>query len=350
MDKPFFNNKPLYPVKSRSSILKRVRYIILLIVIGLAIHLIFPQIVTLQHSYQVIKSMLLWAVILAMIAQVVSYLGSGYMLRSLVHFSKHSPSIFKSTMIATAAASFGIIAGGIVGNAAATYRLMKKQKIDSEAATLAGTIPGLFNNIILILISTFGVIYLILAHKLSRLELLGFIFTLVLLILVIGLIVWGLIKRESFKRIAHKISQYWAKIRHKAFDPDKTTSRLIGVFRAADALIAKGWYGSLIGAIINTAFDMLTLYLIFIAANNQISIGILLIGYGLPLLLGKVAFILPGGVGVIETAMVGLYTQLGVPNSTAVVVVLVYRLISFWLPLIAGFIIMPILQGKQRHI
>jgi len=95
---------------------------------------------------------------------------------------------------------------------------------------------------------------------------------------------------------------------------------------------------------------MLTLYFLFIAANNQISIGILLIGYGLPLLLGKVAFIIPGGVGVIETAMIGLYAELGVPNSIAVVVVLAYRLISFWLPLIAGFIIIPILQGRRRHL
>jgi len=350
MNKLLFNNKSLYPVKSRFSLLKRVRYIILLIVLGLAVHLLFPQIATFQHSYQVIKNMLLWAVILAVIAQVISYLGSAYMLKSLVHFSKHPPSIFKSTMIATAAASFGIVAGGIVGNAAATYRLMRKQKIDNEAATLSGTIPGLFNNIILILISTFGLIYLLLAHELSMLELLGFIITLAVLIVIISLIVWGLIKRESFKRVTHRISQYWAKLRHKAFDPDKTTSWLTGVFRAADALIAKGWRGSLIGAIINTAFDMLTLYFLFIAANNQISIGILLIGYGLPLLLGKVAFIIPGGVGVIETAMIGLYAELGVPNSIAVVVVLAYRLISFWLPLIAGFIIIPILQGRRRHL
>jgi uncharacterized protein (TIRG00374 family) len=75
-----------------------------------------------------------------------------------------------------------------------------------------------------------------------------------------------------------------------------------------------------------------------------------LIGYGLPLILGKMAFIIPGGVGVIETAMVGLYTEVGVPSSTAVVVVLIYRLISFWLPLIIGFIIIPILQGRRRHL
>lgn len=344
------NNESHYPIKSPTSRAKKVSYIILLIVLGLALHLLLPQIATFQHSYQVIKDMLVWAVILAVIAQVISYLGSGYMLKSLVRFSKHSLSIFKGVMIAMAGASFGVVAGGLVGTTAATYRLMKKEKVSNEAATLAGTIPGLFNNIVLILISTFGLIYLLLAHELSKLQLLGFIFTLAVLIVVIGLLVWGLTKRESFTRVMRWMSRYWAKLRHKVFDPNKTADWLAGMFRAADALIAGGWRGSLIGATINVVFDMLTLYFIFIAANNQVSIGILLIGYGLPLLLGKMAFIIPGGVGVIETTMVGLYTELGVPSSTAVVVVLAYRLISFWLPLIVGFLIIPILQGKHRHL
>jgi glycosyltransferase 2 family protein len=344
------NNKSLSPIKSSTSHVKKIRYIILLIVLGLAIHLLFPQIATFQHSYQVIRNMLVWAIILAALAQIISYIGSGYLLRSLVHFSKYPPSISRSVMIAMASASFGIVAGGIVGTAAATYGWMKKEKVSNEAATLAGTIPGLFNNVVLIIISTFGLIYLLLAHELSRLELLGFVITLTGLIVIIGLIIWGLIKRESFTRIMHRLSGYWARLRHKTVDSNKTSDWLTGVFRAADALIAGGWRGSLIGAVINTVFDMLTLYFIFIAANNQVSIGILLIGYGLPLLLGKIAFIIPGGVGVIETAMVGLYTELGVPNPTAVVVVLAYRLISFWLPLITGFIMVPILQGKHRRL
>ena len=342
-------NESLYPIKSPTPRVKKVSYIILLVVLGLAVHLLLPQIATFQHSYQVIRDMLIWAIILAVIAQVISYFGTGYMLKSLVHFSKNSLSIFKGMMIAMAAASFGMVAGGFVGNATATYRWMRKEKVSVEAATLAGTIPGLFNNIILILISTFGLIYLLSAHKLSKLQLLGFIFTLAVLIVVICLLIWGLIKRESFKRVIHRMTQYWAKLRRKTFHPNKTADWLTGVFRAADALIAGGWHGTLIGAAINVVFDMLTLYFIFIAANNRVSVGILLIGYGLPLILGKMAFIIPGGVGVIETAMVGLYTELGVPNSTAVVVVLAYRLISFWLPLIAGFIMMSILQGKHRH-
>jgi hypothetical protein len=67
--------------------LQAVRYLMPLIVLGLAVHLILPQIATLEHSYQVIKSMILWAVGLAIVAQIASYLGSGYLLKALVDLS-----------------------------------------------------------------------------------------------------------------------------------------------------------------------------------------------------------------------------------------------------------------------
>jgi uncharacterized protein (TIRG00374 family) len=88
---------------------------------------------------------------------------------------------------------------------------------------------------------------------------------------------------------------------------------------------------------------MLTLYLVFIAAGHPVSPAVLLAGYGLPLLLGK-APLLPGGVGIVESTMVALYTSLGVPNAVAVVVVLIYRFFSFWLPSLVGFPLVPYLQ------
>lgn len=55
--------------------LSAIRYLVPLNILGLAVLLILPQITTLEHSYQAIKGMLLWAVVLAVMAQVASYLG-----------------------------------------------------------------------------------------------------------------------------------------------------------------------------------------------------------------------------------------------------------------------------------
>jgi hypothetical protein len=80
---------------------------------------------------------------------------------------------------------------------------------------------------------------------------------------------------------------------------------------------------------------MLTLAFLFAAAGHGVNIAILLAGYGVPQLLGKLTVIL-GGVGVVEATMIGLYATLGVPRPIAVVVVLAYRLLSFWLPTLVG--------------
>jgi len=57
---------------------------------------------------------------------------------------------------------------------------------------------------------------------------------------------------------------------------------------------------------------------------------------------------IPGGVGVIESTMTALYTSLGVPYSVAVVVVLTYRVLSFWFPLVLGFPLILILEKQAK--
>ena len=115
--------------------------------------------------------------------------------------------------------------------------------------------------------------------------------------------------------------------------------------RAERALAAAQDF-DLAGRIANAGFDIGTLYSLFLAARYDVGVGTLLAGYGLPQLLGRVAF-LPGGVGVVEGGMVALYRALGVPATTAVLVVLVYRALSFWLPMLLGFLMATILQRRS---
>ena len=140
-----------------------------------------------------------------------------------------------------------------------------------------------------------------------------------------------------------------ARLRRRPYDAASTGNQVGHIFAAWDAIRQGEWRTLARGALLNVAFDMLTLFSLFIASGHTISLGVLLLGYGLPLLLGKVAFVIPGGVGVVESSMVALYSGLGVPNATSVVVVLGYRLISFWLPSLLGFPIAGYLQSTQKR-
>lgn len=51
-----------------------------------------------------------------------------------------------------------------------------------------------------------------------------------------------------------------------------------------------GWQRPLLGAGMKIGFDILTLYFLFIAAGYQVGLGVLLTGYEIPILLGKMVF------------------------------------------------------------
>jgi uncharacterized protein (TIRG00374 family) len=93
-------------------------------------------------------------------------------------------------------------------------------------------------------------------------------------------------------------------------------------------------------------FDILSLRYAFLATGHSLHFTILLAGYGVPLLLGRASF-LPGGIAVVEVAMAALYSGLGVPASVAVVAVLTYRLISFWLPSLVGIPFAVVLHSSR---
>jgi uncharacterized membrane protein YbhN (UPF0104 family) len=151
--------------------------------------------------------------------------------------------------------------------------------------------------------------------------------------------------RAGFTLIVIRITAYFARLLHINYTPAPTESSISRIFAGLEMLGNGGWRRPLLGATINTVFDMLTLYFFFIAAGYPVGPEILVVGYGLLLLLGKMAFLLPGGIGVVESTMAALYTGLGVPGSIAVVVVLSYRVFSFWIPTLIGF---PIAFYLQR--
>jgi uncharacterized protein (TIRG00374 family) len=320
----------------------------ILAVLGVAIHLILPQITSLEHSWQVLKTLTPWAVGMAFFAQVLSYLGSGYLLQTVLELARQTVKLWRSTLIVLGAASVGMIAGGLVGSSAAIYRWTSREGGNPEGATLASILPSLFNNLLLVLISVFGLIHLLIVHDLSQAQLIGFGATVLFLGFMIGLVLVALRYRERATIAVSWVASRLTHLRKKTYNPAVTRKEIANLFAAWDSLRSGAWRKPALGAALNVLFDMLTLYFLFVAAGNNIRPGVLLAGYGLPLLLGKMAFIVPGGVGVVEGSMAALYTGLGVPDSITVVVVLGYRLISFWLPSLSGFPIAAFLQQTGR--
>jgi uncharacterized protein (TIRG00374 family) len=90
----------------------------------------------------------------------------------------------------------------------------------------------------------------------------------------------------------------------------------------------------LLGAIVYWAFDIATLWASFRAFGASPQIASLVLAYYIGQLAN--ALPLPGGIGGVEGGMIGSFIAFGVNGSTAVLAVLAYRIISFWLPILPG--------------
>jgi uncharacterized protein (TIRG00374 family) len=103
--------------------------------------------------------------------------------------------------------------------------------------------------------------------------------------------------------------------------------------RTALSLVRERRIG-LLGAVAYWGFDIAVLGLSFRAFNQVVPVAVLVMGY----FLGTLGSLLPlpGGIGGIEGGMIGAYVAFGVPGGRAVIGVLAYRAISFWLPTIPG--------------
>jgi uncharacterized protein (TIRG00374 family) len=90
----------------------------------------------------------------------------------------------------------------------------------------------------------------------------------------------------------------------------------------------------LIGAIGYWGFDIATLWACFHAFGTPPAVAVIVMAY----FLGALANVLPlpGGLGGVEAGMVGAFIAFGTHTSLALLAVLSYRLISFWLPTVPG--------------
>jgi hypothetical protein len=86
-------------------------------------------------------------------------------------------------------------------------------------------------------------------------------------------------------------------------------------------------------------FDLLSLDLVFLALRYQLGLGPLAVAYAAANIASAIP-LTPGGLGVIEVTLVAVTVTVGFgsPRPTAVLAVLGYRIVNFWLPLIPGAI------------
>jgi uncharacterized protein (TIRG00374 family) len=95
------------------------------------------------------------------------------------------------------------------------------------------------------------------------------------------------------------------------------------------------WKPALLAAVGNTAFDYLALLTALRAVGADPQPSLVILAYASAEVLALVPFT-PGGLGFVETGLVGTLSLAGVSPTDALAATLLYRLVSYWLPIPAG--------------
>src|SRR6266550_6620858 len=96
--------------------------------------------------------------------------------------------------------------------------------------------------------------------------------------------------------------------------------------------LGRRWRPTLFAAVGNTGFDYLALLCALRAVGAAPRPSLVMLAYASAELLAQIPFT-PGGLGFVEAGLVGTLTLAGVPGPAALATTLLYRLVSYWLPI-----------------
>lgn len=217
----------------------------------------------------------------------------------------------------------------------------------SGARTTVGTLLMLvadFTTFALVLAT--GMVYLFLAHDLNVYEITAAIILLAATLALtasLGLGLWAPdLLRGLLEWAQRTVNRLGALFKRPNLLPENWVEENFEEFTEAALAIAahpERLGRTLAVALAAHLMDLLSLAALFLAFHQSVSLGVLVAGYSMGVLFWIVS-ITPQGIGVVEGTMALVFTSLGVPPESAAVIALSFRGLTFWLPLLIGFLLL----------
>jgi hypothetical protein len=224
---------------------------------------------------------------------------------------------------------FGSATGTVVN-----VSTLEAEGVDAATTGEAIGLTSLVSTVALIALFGTGLVATAGRHvSVTYLRIAGVALVLVLLVLAIAFLVGA---HPGIAERAARRAASWARHLRSSIDPEKaaqTSKRL--VLLARSALTGRAFLESYGFASADLLFDLLSLDLMFLAFRYQPGFGPLAVAYGAANIASAIP-ITPGGLGVIEVTLVAITVGFGAPRATAVIAVLGYRVVNYWLPLLPG--------------
>lgn len=250
------------------------------------------------------------------------------------------PLTFGSQFVNTIAPTWGM--GGV-----ALFIDDLSNRGQSPARATAGTLLAQISDYVsftLVLALSLG--YLYIREELKDYEIIGAVLMLLVLCGLSAAILLGMFQPALLERMLNLaqrgIRSLACRIKHKPLLGDGWALQNANDFINASKAIEShpGRLALTLGTALSAhLINIASIYALFLAYHNPISIGPLIAGYAIGILFWNISPV-PQGIGIVEGVMAIAYNSLGVHGNTAAVVVLAFRGLDFWLPMLIGFFLL----------
>ncbi|MGO9912544.1 MAG: lysylphosphatidylglycerol synthase domain-containing protein [Acidimicrobiales bacterium] len=265
--------------------------------------------------------------LVAIVASAATYLGSSI---NLVAFVPQKVSVLKGTLVELSGAFFGLVAPASVGHVAVNGRFLHKQGVSGAVAGTAIALSQLVNFIVTVVLLVVAV--LLTGTGVGSLKivpgprLLGVLGGLVVIgVLLITVVPWT--KRPFWDRVWPRIRGAWPQLLEVMSQPMRLVEGVGG-----NLLLTASYALALIAALhaVGAHPPIIATAAVFMAGNT--------VGAAAPT---------PGGLGAVEAVMFAGLTAIGIPAHQAVPGVLLFRVATFWLPIVPGWVTWLLLQRRE---
>ena len=256
------------------------------------------------------------------------------------------PTSFSSVMVITYAANALSISVPFAGAELAvvfSYRQFRRHGVDAATTGWTLAVSAIFSTSALAFLLVIGA----LAGSASLASAAGFLGAFVFI--VPGVAVLLALRFENVRRLLHRVIAWLVGLSRSVLGVPAHGVDGLDEFLDRVASLRLPWprYAEVFGlAVLNWAADCGALACAIRATGQPVPWHSLLLVYGAGAAVGSTG-ITPGGFALVELTLTAALTAAGLHRSTALAAVLTYRLVNFWLILIAGWILMAVLAHRR---
>jgi putative heme transporter len=316
----------------RTRVPPALRHVIRLLAFYLVLHyLLFPQLAGFRSSTSVLADLHPLLIVLAVAAQAMSIASYSQATRALLPAAER-PSLLTvmRVQLATLAANH-VLPGGSVASVPIGFRMLQRTGVSASSASFVLTVQTIGSAVVLNLILWLALFVSIPIRGANKAYAVAAFAGVILFVGFAGVLSGLSHGSKAIERMVRTVGRL-------PFVNEERVSRFLhGVVERARQLtsdpkrmrVAAGW------AAAQWLSDAASLWLFLAAVGRFVTPDALLVAFGMANVVAVLP-ITPGGVGLYEAVLTSSLVGFGVPRAPAIIAVLGYRLIAFWIPIPIG--------------